>query len=189
MTDVHAIGRRQGDGGVTEPPTQPEPELDEAFDRVVEEGANRLSRPWLTLCVTGLVGGIDVGTGVPGLPRGSARDQLQSARRAGVQPWVRRAAPRPQRAVHRELPGAGHVGRRASQLRGLARPGLWAVTLAFNLLAGWGFAWLMIRGYPELHETAREAGTHYADLGVNLRSFALAVLAGVDHAQERERNT
>jgi formate-nitrite transporter family protein len=32
---------------------------------------------------------------------------------------------------------------------------------------------------PALHPTAVEAGAHYADLGVNLRSFCLAVLAGM----------
>jgi hypothetical protein len=52
-----------------------EPEVEEAFDRLVSEGSDRLDRPLVPLLVTGFVGGIDVG---------------------------------PQRAVHRELPGAGH---------------------------------------------------------------------------------
>jgi hypothetical protein len=41
-----------------------EPVLDEAFDRLVAEGTERLSRSWLPLIGTGLLGGIDVGTGV-----------------------------------------------------------------------------------------------------------------------------
>ncbi len=178
MTDVRATGRRQGDGGVTEPPTQPEPDLDEAFDRLLEEGANRLSRPWLTLCVTGLVGGIDVGTGRTRLPRCSARDRLQSARRAGVQCRLRRLLlARSELFTENFLVPVTSVVAKRSSWGSLAR--LWGVTLALNLLGGWGFAWLITRGYPELRTTAREAGTHYADLGVNLRSSALAVLPGV----------
>src|SRR3954471_9757923 len=56
------IGR---DGpGLDQPPVEPEPELEEAFDRLVDEGSTRLARPLSTLMVTGLLGGIDVGTGV-----------------------------------------------------------------------------------------------------------------------------
>src|SRR5690242_18775093 len=49
---------------LTEPPEVPEPELDDAFDRLVDEGTVRLARPWPSLLVTGLLGGIDIGTGV-----------------------------------------------------------------------------------------------------------------------------
>ena len=35
-----------------------------AFERLVEEGDERLSRAWLPLIATGLLGGVDVGTGV-----------------------------------------------------------------------------------------------------------------------------
>ncbi|MEH0819115.1 MULTISPECIES: formate/nitrite transporter family protein [unclassified Micromonospora] len=44
--------------------TGSEPEVAQAFDRVVEEGATRLARPWAPLIVTGILGGLDVGTGV-----------------------------------------------------------------------------------------------------------------------------
>ena len=45
-------------------PERPEPEVEEAFDRLVEEGEERLERPLLALISTGLLGGIDVGFGV-----------------------------------------------------------------------------------------------------------------------------
>jgi hypothetical protein len=41
-----------------------EPEVEEAFDRLVSEGSNRLDRPLVPLLATGFVGGIDVGVGV-----------------------------------------------------------------------------------------------------------------------------
>ena len=41
-----------------------EPEVEEAFSRLVSEGSNRLDRPLVPLLATGFVGGIDVGVGV-----------------------------------------------------------------------------------------------------------------------------
>lgn len=35
-----------------------------AFERIVDEGEARLGRPLLAMCATGILGGIDVGTGV-----------------------------------------------------------------------------------------------------------------------------
>jgi formate/nitrite transporter FocA (FNT family) len=55
---------------------------------------------------------------------------------------------------------------------------LWSTTLVCNLLGGGLMSWLIIEGLPDLKPTARHVATHYVDLGVNLHSFALAVLAG-----------
>src|SRR6202012_4332721 len=41
-----------------------EPEVEEAFDRLVSEGRDRLARPLLPLAATGFVGGLHVGVGV-----------------------------------------------------------------------------------------------------------------------------
>ena len=178
MTWTSTRGRRQGDGGVRQPPTEPEPELEEAFDRLVDEGSSRLSRPWFTLAVTGLVGGLDVGTGV--LAYLLVRHETGSNTLAGLAfsiGFVALLLARGELFTENFLvPVTAVVARRGSVLS-LAR--LWLVTLALNLVGGWGVAWLVVRAYPELRATAREVGTHYADLGVNLRSFALAVLAGV----------
>lgn len=37
--------------------------------------------------------------------------------------------------------------------------------------------WLIITGLPDLKDTAVSVGTHYAHLGINVHSFALAILA------------
>ena len=57
-----------GQGGsedVTAPTgSREEPELEETYDRLIEEGHERLDRPLLPLLATGFLGGIDVGVGV-----------------------------------------------------------------------------------------------------------------------------
>ena len=55
---------------------------------------------------------------------------------------------------------------------------LWSVTLVANLIGGWVITWLIVTARPDLKHTAILVGTHYAELGVSLQSFALAVLAG-----------
>jgi formate/nitrite transporter FocA (FNT family) len=55
---------------------------------------------------------------------------------------------------------------------------LWGTTLVANLAGGWIISWLIITARPDLKPSAVEAGAHYARLGVSLRTFALAVLAG-----------
>ena len=41
-----------------------EDELEQAFDRTVEEGVQRLHRPWREVMVTGFFGGTEVAVGV-----------------------------------------------------------------------------------------------------------------------------
>src|ERR1700744_4021774 len=41
-----------------------EPAVEEAFDRLVSEGSDRLDRPLLALVATGFLGGVDIGVGV-----------------------------------------------------------------------------------------------------------------------------
>lgn len=169
-------GLRAGQG-FREPPARPEPELEEAFDRLVEEGDTRLSRPWSVLVTTALLGAVDVGTGV--LAYLVVKHETGSSLLAGLAfsvGFVALLLARSELFTENFLVPVTAVVARRKPVGSLAR--LWAVTLAFNLLGGWLFTWLVIRAYPELAETARTAGSHYATLGVTLRSFCLAVLAG-----------
>src|ERR1700712_1463580 len=51
--------------GTSKPaPGREEPEIEEAFDRLVGEGNDRLQRPLLSRCATGFLGGVDVAIGV-----------------------------------------------------------------------------------------------------------------------------
>jgi len=155
-----------------------EPELQDAFDRLVEEGEIRLYRPWSTLIVTGLLGGIDVGTGV--LAYLLVKHYTGSPLLAGLAfsiGFVALLLARSELFTENFLVPVAAVVSRRGTLASLAR--LWGVTLVGNLVGGWVIAWLLVRALPDLRVTALEAGEHYARLGVTLESFALAVLAGL----------
>ena len=55
---------------------------------------------------------------------------------------------------------------------------LWLVTLAANLAGGLAMAAIVIGSHPGLGPTAARIGRHYATLGTNWHSLALAVLVG-----------
>ena len=162
----------------TQPPDVPEPQLDDAFDRLVEEGTARLARPWPALLVTAFLGGIDIGTGV--LAYLVVKHETGSSLLAGVAFGVGFVA---LLLAHSELftenflvPVAAVVARRGT-VSALAR--LWLVSLVANLAGGWLIAWLIMLAFPDLQSTALETGTHYAHLGINLHSLSMAVLAGL----------
>ncbi|WP_433294099.1 formate/nitrite transporter family protein [Actinoplanes sp. CA-030573] len=164
--------------GISQPPDEPERELEEAFDLLVDEGSTRLARPWSSLTVTGLVGGIDIGTGVLAyLIVHRATGSTVLAGLAFAIGFVALVLARSELFTENFLVPVTAVVARHGTLGGLAR--LWVVTLLGNLAGGWLVAWLIMQAFPELHPTAVLAGAHYAELGVNLRSFCLAVLAGM----------
>jgi len=171
--------RSDSKGTATAPaPERPEPELEEAFDRLVEEGSNRLARPWHTLVVTGLLGGIDIGTGV--LAYLVVKHETGSPVLAGLAfsiGFVALLLARSELFTENFLVPVTAVVARRAPVRALGL--LWGVSLAANLAGGWLVAWLIVTAYPGLRETTVAAGTHFAELGVGLRSFALAVLAGM----------
>lgn len=158
-------------------PVKPEREVEEAFDRIVDEGCTRLARPFPALLSTGALGGIDIGTGV--LAYLLIDHYTGSPVLAGIAFTVGFAALLLARSelftenflvpVTAAVSGRGRV-------RPLLR--LWAVTLVMNLAGGWLIVWLILTGLPQLRSVAVSTGTHYAQLGVSLRSFCLAVLAG-----------
>ena len=62
--DADAEGMSRAGGIVPQRGERGEPEVEDAFDRLVAEGRDRLSRPLLPLVTTAFVGGVDVGIGV-----------------------------------------------------------------------------------------------------------------------------
>ncbi|GGQ22787.1 formate/nitrite transporter family protein [Streptosporangium pseudovulgare] len=177
MSESSESGYRHGDG-LTQPPVEPEPDLEDAFDRLVSEGSGRLARPWSTLVVTGLLGGIDVGTGVLAylLVKEASGSTILAGLAFGIG-FVALVMARSELFTENFLVPVAAVAARHGSVGGLAR--LWAVSLVANLAGGWGIAWLIVQAFPRLHPTAVEAGTHFAHLGMNLHSFSLAVLAGM----------
>jgi formate-nitrite transporter family protein len=161
----------------TDPPAKPEDELEVAFERLVDEGEVRLRRPILALASTGLLGGIDVGTGV--LAYLVVKESTGNALLAGLAfslGFVALLLARSELFTENFLVPVITVVAKKGSVTGLAR--LWAVTLLTNLAGGWLIVWLIVTGLPKVKSTAVESGTHYATLGVSGRSFALAVLAG-----------
>lgn len=164
--------------GSSRPPEESEQEIDEAFDRLVSEGRTRLARSWPILITTGLVGGIDVGTGV--LAYLVVEDQTHSKILAGIAfsiGFVALLLASSELFTENFLVPVTAVVAGRSSVWGLAR--LWTVTLVANLVGAWVMAWLIVTARPDLKPTAIETGTHYAKLGANLHSLTLAVLAGL----------
>ena len=166
-----------GGGPVVEEPVEPEPEVEDAFDRVVEEGRDRLARPWPALVSTGLLGGIDVGTGV--LAHLVVLEATGSHLLAGLAfslGFVALLLARSELFTENFLVPVMAVAARAGTPGQLLR--LWAVTLVLNLVGGWVITWLIVTALPVVRATAVEAGSHYGQLPIGLSSFASAVLAG-----------
>lgn len=162
---------------VSTDPERPEPEIEQAFDRLVDEGQERLERPLLTLVSTGLLGGIDVGFGVLAyfVVKEHTGDTVLSGLAFSIA-FVALLLARSELFTENFLVPVTAVVARSGTLAGLAR--LWTITLAMNLVGGLLIMWIVMTARPDLHATAIEVGTHYAELGANGESFALAVLAG-----------
>jgi formate/nitrite transporter FocA (FNT family) len=165
-------------GGFTAPVgSREEPEIEEAFDRLVNEGEDRLSRPLLPLLATGFLGGVDVGVGVLAylVVKHETGDSLLAALAFTIG-FVALLMARSELFTENFLvPVIAVVAGRRSIVE-LAR--LWLVTLAMNLAGGFVLAAMIVVALPDVRPTAVEAGSHYAQLGVSWRSFFLAVLAG-----------
>ncbi|MEA2827922.1 MAG: formate-nitrite transporter family protein [Actinomycetota bacterium] len=154
-----------------------EHEVEDAFRRSVDEGRRRMWRPTLPLLATGLVGGIDVGTGVLGLllVEHATHNKLLAGLAFSIG-FIALTLARSELFTENFLVPVTTVIARQARFRMLLR--LWAGTLVSNLAGGWIFTWLILRGYPEMADTANEAGNHYVELGIGMRSMALAVIGG-----------
>lgn len=152
-------------------------ELEGTFDQTLAAGYRRLSRPWNSLLATGLMGGIEVGLGVLALLYVlHVTDSHLLAGLAFSIGFVALLLGHTELFTEDFLVPVTAIATRHGTLRSLLR--LWLVTLVMNLAGGWVIMWLVMRAFPELHGAAIESGTHFIDLGITLRSFALALLAG-----------
>ena len=158
-------------------PGRAEPEIEEAFDRLVGEGNDRLQRPLLSLCATAFLGGIDVAVGV--LAYLLIDHQTGSKALAALAfsiGFIALLLARSELFTENFLvPVVAAAATPGSWLK-LAR--LWMVTLVLNLLGGLVIMAIAMVALPELHADAITSGSHFAHLGVSGRSFCLAVLAG-----------
>lgn len=167
-------GRRR-ELGSTDAPV--EDEVARGFDATVASGAQRVNRSFRDVIITGLFGGLEVGTGVMGYL--AVMHETGSHLLAGIAFSIGFVA---LLLAHSELftenflmPVAAVAAHEGTVLQ-LIR--LWVGTLLANLVGGWLFMWLIVAGFPQWRSTILEAGRHYTDSGFSLQSVVLAVLAG-----------
>ena len=158
-------------------PGRAEPEIEEAFDRLVGEGNDRLQRPLLSLCATAFLGGIDVAVGVLAylLVDQQTGSKVLAALAFSIG-FIALLLARSELFTENFLVPVVAAAATPGSWLNLAR--LWVVTLVLNLLGGLVIATIAMVALPELQATAITSGSHYAHLGVSARSFCLAVLGG-----------
>lgn len=164
----------------SDPATDPavaEVEVEQRFLQSVDQGRRRLSRRLVSLLATGAVGGVDVAMGV--LALFVVEDATGSTLIGGLAfsiGFITLTFASSELFTEDFLIPVVTVMARQARLRTLLR--LWGGTLVANLAAGWIVMWFVMHALPRLAHTARADGRYYAHLGVDLRSFALAVLGG-----------
>ncbi|MGY1689488.1 formate/nitrite transporter family protein [Geodermatophilus sp. SYSU D01105] len=161
--------------GETDAPA--EDQVAQAFDRIVDEGAQRLHRSWREVLTTGLAGGLEVATGVVALLAVYA--ETGSHLLAGVAFSIGFVA---LMLAKSELFTEGFLVPVTAVVAGRASAAqlgkLWAGTLVANLVGGWLVMWLVVHALPELGTTAVESGRTFVEAPLDLRAVCLALLAG-----------
>jgi formate/nitrite transporter FocA (FNT family) len=154
-----------------------EEELEESFDSVVTEGAERLHRTVRAVIVTGLFGGLEVALGV--MAYLAVLDETGSHLLAGLAFGIGLFAIY---LAHSELftedflmPIAAVVSKDGTPAQ-LAK--LWIGTLLANLVGGWAVMWLVAQAFPQWLMVLSESAHHFVDAPLNTQSICLAILGG-----------
>jgi formate/nitrite transporter FocA (FNT family) len=151
--------------------------LEKSFNRQVNEGVQRLGRPWREVLVTGFFGGTEVAIGVLALV--AVVHETGSPMLGGLAFSIGFLALLLGRSeLFTEgflIPVVTVVAKRA-RARSLAK--LWGGTLLANLTGGWLIMWLIVLAFPSLHSEFVKSGTHFATAPLSAETFSLAVLAG-----------
>lgn len=153
-------------------------EEEHTFDRIIDEGRQRLGRSWLQLIATGLLGGLDLGVGFLALL--IVQHETHNVLLAGIAfsaGFIALTMARSELFTENFLVPVAAIVARAGRLSALAR--LWSTTLVSNLIAGWLFAALVTAAFPSLRPTALKAANAHLDVGLGWTGLALAVLAGM----------
>ncbi|MFC5381070.1 formate/nitrite transporter family protein [Aquipuribacter nitratireducens] len=161
---------REDDAATTE-------EKDVALDRVILEGRPRLHRSSADLLATGVVAGLEIGMGVLALlvVEEATGSRLLGALAFSVGFIALRLGNSELFTEGFHTPVMVVLAREATTWQLLR---LWAGTLVGNLAGGWVVAWLVAVALPDLHELAGETAREFTQAPLDLRTFALAVLAG-----------
>jgi formate/nitrite transporter FocA (FNT family) len=153
-------------------------EINDAFRRSVDLGAERLSRTWPGLIATGLVGGIDVSIGVFGflIVMQATGNQLLASLAFGIGFVALTLANSELFTENFLVPVSAVVTGHGGPLSLLRQ---WITTLAANLVGGWVTMAVILTGFPSLRDAALEVGTRSVSLGIGTQAFASAIVAGL----------
>jgi formate/nitrite transporter FocA (FNT family) len=148
-----------------------------AFEQAVDEGERRLSRTWMSLLATGVVGGAEVSIGVFALllVHEQTNNELLSALAFTLGFIALTLGASELFTENFLIPIATVVAGKASPVSVLR---LWFGTCVTNLIGGWLLMGLVMTGLPKLHEAAVTVAVHYPQIGIGWRSFCTAVLGG-----------
>ncbi len=152
--------------------------LEEAFNRMVDEGTQRLHRSWREVLVTGFFGGTEVAMGV--LAYLSVLLATGNPLLAGLAfsiGFLALLLGRSELFTEGFLVPVTTVAAKRASIAQLVK--LWSGTLAANLVGGWLIMWLVMTAFPKLHAQTIESAQHYVDAPLNAESLTLALLGGM----------
>jgi len=155
-----------------------EDELEDAFQRMIDEGAQRLHRTWREVLVTGFFGGTEVAMGVLAyLSVLLATDDKLLAGLAFAIGFLALLLGRSELFTEGFLVPVTTVAAKRASVRQLVK--LWAGTLVANLFGGWVLMWLIMTAFPKLHDVTIESASHYVDAPLTAETVALALIGGM----------
>ena len=175
QTDQDQTDQARSELGTTDAPA--EDQVQEAFDTIVSEGAQRVHRSWREVLSTGMAGGLEVAVGV--LALFAVVSETGSHLLGGLAfsiGFIALLLARSELFTEGFLvPVMAVVAKRGSLAQLLK---LWGGTLVANLAGGWLFTWLIIEAFPQYRATAIESATSFVDAPLDMRAVCLALLAG-----------
>ncbi|GAB3259456.1 formate/nitrite transporter family protein [Arthrobacter pigmenti] len=166
---------RRRELGETDAPV--EDSLIHSFNRMVQEGAERIARTFRAMLVTGFLGGVDVAMGV--IAYLAVLHETGNQLLAGLAFSIGLIAllmSKSELFTEDFLVPITAVASRMGSLRQLAK--LWGGTLFANLLGGWIIMWFVMQAFPEWEGTITKSADHFIGAPFNLQTMCLAILGG-----------
>lgn len=155
-----------------------EDELEAAFERMIDEGTQRLHRTSREVLVTGFFGGTEIAVGVLAFLSvlHATGDHLLAGLAFSVG-FLALLLGRSELFTEGFLVPVTTVAAKRASIAQLLK--LWSGTLVANLVGGWILMWLIMTAFPKLHEKTIESASHFVFAPLNLESVALALLGGM----------
>ncbi len=154
-----------------------EDEIVESFDRIVEEGAERLARSWTSVLITGTFGGLEVGLGV--MAYLAVMHETHSHALAGLAfgiGFIALLLAKSELFTEGFLVPVAAVVAKEASIGQLMK--LWGGTLVMNLVGGWVVMLLVVQAFPQWKPELATAALHFVEAGFSWQSVCLALLGG-----------